>query len=76
MSEPFTTSFTVEAGMAIRGQVRRAIEQAAWDAKLNIDVIESKGFFESLYRFTVSGPPEDVRRFLRAVDRWARENMS
>lgn len=70
-----TSSFTVEAGMAIRGQARRAIESAAWEAGLEIDTIESKGFFESLYRFTVTGDASTVRAFLRSVDSWARENL-
>jgi hypothetical protein len=61
--------FTVVAGIG-RGQLRREIEKGAWSHGLEIKTDESKGFLESVYRFTVTGDSGQVRTFLAVVSEW------
>jgi uncharacterized protein YhdP len=67
--------FTLEAGALIRGQVRRELEKAAWERGLDIKTDESKGFFESVYRFTVTGESKAVVAFINDSERWFKENF-
>lgn len=62
--------FMVEAGALIRSWLRREIETAAWENGLEIRTDESKGLFESTYRFTVTGDSAMVSAFLVAARRW------
>lgn len=69
-----TGTFTITAGAWVRGQVRREIERAAWRSGLEIRADESKGFVESVYRFTVTGDDSGVSSFLVAAMNWAKDN--
>lgn len=62
--------FTLEAGIAVRGQLRREVEGEAWRRGLDIETKESKGLLESVYRFTVRGESAAVRRFIGDVSEW------
>lgn len=61
------TTFTLRAGVAIRGSARRAVEEYCANNNIEIRVSESKGMLESLYTFSVSGRESDIRGLLRAV---------
>ena len=69
-SSPASASFTIEVGAFIRGQIRREIEKAAWSCGLEIETQESKGFFESVYKFTVRGNAKVVKSFMRDAEVW------
>ena len=61
------TTFTLRAGVAVRGSARRAIEEYCANNDIEIRVSESKGLLGSLYTFSVSGRGSDIRGLLRAV---------
>ncbi len=67
--------FPVEAGAAIRGTVKRSIMSGAWSHGLEVEVEEDKGFLESVYRFTVTGPDDRVLAFKARLETWMR-NLS
>jgi hypothetical protein len=76
LDAPASAWFTLKLGALIRGDVRREIEKAAWGRGLDIDVRESKGFFESVYKFTVTGRPEAVKQFLADTNAWIKANFN
>ena len=54
--------FTIEAGCVVRGQVKRAIEAAAWQRNIQCNIKESKGLLESVLMVTLEGDDETTLR--------------
>ena len=69
-----TLRFPVTAGRFIRGDVRRAIKQAAWAQGCEVEIEEDRGFWESAMRFTITGPSESIRRLTPALMSWIQEH--
>ena len=65
--------YPIEAGLTVRGQVKRNILGAAHTYGLRVAVKEDKGLLESLYRFTFVGPEAPVRAFHAALQTWAKD---
>lgn len=66
-----TLTLTFEAGMIVRGQIKRELTRAAWEAGLSIEIEEERGFFVSVMRFRVSGDGRRLIAFKAAVEQWA-----
>lgn len=64
-----TAKFSVEAGVAVRGSIKRAIMALAHSLPIEIAVREEKGFLESVYLFTVTGPEIVVQEFVDCIVR-------
>jgi hypothetical protein len=62
--------FTLSAGALVRGQAKARITEAAWRAGLDVRVEEAKSLLGSVYRFTVTGTSDDIRRFLTVLRKW------
>lgn len=63
--------YPVEAGLVVRGQVRRAILAHAHTYGLQIQLQEDWGLLESLFRFTFIGPETAILSFQRDLQNWA-----
>lgn len=64
----------IDAGMAVRGAVKNALKQAAFDAGVRIDIEEDKRWLGSTYYFTVSGPLSRVDAWGKWFNRWVAAN--
>lgn len=62
-----TARIPVEAGLAVRGGIKRLIMATAWQHDLTCSVEEDKGLLESLYMFTIEGDSCDVRALMREM---------
>lgn len=65
---------TITAGLLLRGETRRALNTAAFDAMnrnpdLHVVVTEDKGWLESVFRITAKGPAAVA--FINGLNRWA-----
>lgn len=74
MSENVTRTFPLTAGLAVRGQVRRELRSSAALWGLTLSLQEDKGFLESLFIVTVTGPQSVVEAYLVAIQQWVRQN--
>lgn len=62
-----TAKISIEAGVLVRGNVKKEIEKAAFKLGLECEVFEDKGLLDSEYIFRVKGPEENVRRLYTGV---------
>jgi hypothetical protein len=68
MTEPegpqATATVKVQAGFAVRGDVKRMVYRAAnrFQPRLEVEVQEDSNPFSSLYTFTISGNPAQVEQ--------------
>jgi len=66
-------SFRYIAGALVRKRIRFELETACVEHDLRINIIESKGWFESEYYVEIIGEAEIVRAINCALKEWFRE---
>lgn len=68
--------FNCNAGALVRGQLRRAVKQYAWEHGYELEVEEDKGLFESLFRFTLDVPDNQGKQAYADIAAWIKEIKS
>ena len=66
----FKLKFTVEAGVLMRGTLRRELEKYCFMRNLDLDLKESKGWFESAFLVTIKGPAKLGIQVREDMERW------
>ena len=68
-----TVRFQINAGVASRGAVKRAIKSYCFEQDIDCHVEEDKGFFGSQYYFTLRGTNEQMIQAKHDIDRWSEQ---
>jgi hypothetical protein len=72
-ADPVRVQFHATVGRLIVRTVERELRFGALDAGVDLQLERLPGLLEVGLVATVNGPRSDVRRYLRAVQRWAGE---
>ena len=64
-------SFSIQAGVAVRGFIKRAIERLCMTLEVKYQITENKGFLDSLYHVKLEGDDKAVKQILEL----ARDNF-
>ena len=62
--------FSVEAGIVVRGQVKRAINSYLFTRGLEFEVKEDKGWLESMFYYTVRGDSVKLEQVKKDLTNW------
>jgi len=69
----FRLKFTMEAGILMRGALRRELEKYCFTRNLDLDLKESKGWFESAFLVTIKGPANLGARVRMDMKQWGKQ---
>jgi len=69
----FRLKFTMEAGILMRGALRREIEKYCFMRNFDLDLKESKGWFESAFLVTIKGPAKFGAQVKKDMEQWGRQ---
>jgi hypothetical protein len=67
-------TFTMTAGLLVRGQVKREIQKYCWENDIILQTEEAKGLFESVLHFRLTAADMVLVEASRNLKRWIREN--
>jgi hypothetical protein len=73
MNDTISVNYPVEAGMLIRGRVKRTVLGLCAAHSVNVRVTESFGLLESLYIFHMSGDRGAIGRVIRQIKEWEKQ---
>lgn len=65
---PETATLTYDAGLLVRGQVKRALTKFAWESGLQVSFEEARAFSVSSYRVTFTG--RNAPMYARRAAEW------
>lgn len=65
-----TAKFSLEAGLVVRGAIKRGLKRAAFKYDVGLDIDEQRGWFESVLLCRASGDIDNIKRFMLSIDKW------
>ena len=67
------TKFEFSAGALVRGQIKRELERAAFDAGVDVKIQSFGGWLSTDYGVTVSGDEKKVQAYTATVTDWMKQ---
>jgi hypothetical protein len=62
--------FSAQLGALLRGQFRRSLKSYCFSRGYTLDLVEDKGFLESLYNVTISVPDNKANEAWDELSQW------
>jgi len=69
----FRLKFTIEAGVLRRGALRKEIERYCFIRDYDLDLRESKGWFESTFFVSIKGPEKFGLQVKKDIVQWGKQ---
>lgn len=68
-------TFSVEAGLLVRGQIKSFVEGICMQNDIECEVIESKSLLESIYFFKIKGDYDKILRVKNYIEETVKLNQ-